>query len=71
MPVGPGKYDPECTLVREATGAALVAVIVMGGDRGQGFSVQFNADAFEVVARLPDLLRTMAQDIEKSMGNPT
>jgi hypothetical protein len=69
MPVGPGKYDAECTQVREATGASLVAVIVIGGKQGQGFSVQADVtNGFMALARLPEILRQMATDIERSNG---
>lgn len=40
MPLGPGKYDDMCTMVREATGAQAVVVVIVGGSRGDGFSVQ-------------------------------
>lgn len=62
MAVGPGKYDDCCTTVRELTDGALVLVMVVGGDRGNGFSVQSRDE--QLVARLPDLLRTMANNIE-------
>lgn len=38
--IGPGKYDDACTLVREMTGAACAMVVVIGGSKGSGFSVQ-------------------------------
>ncbi len=40
MPIGPGKYDDECTMLRESTEAQGVIVIVIGGKLGSGFSVQ-------------------------------
>lgn len=57
---GPGKYDAEATVVRERTGAAGVALIIVGGDRGAGFSVQGSA---RFIAQLPDILEDMARDI--------
>lgn len=57
---GPGKYDDITTLVREVTEAQGVAVIVIGGNRGQGFSVQ-GSDRF--IERLPDVLEDMARSI--------
>lgn len=63
MPLGPGKYDPQCTIVREHTDAAGVALIVIDGIHGSGFSVQASA---EVTLRLPDLLEEMARAIRAS-----
>lgn len=37
---GPGKYDEHATRVREETGAQSVVVIVIGGNKGHGFSHQ-------------------------------
>jgi hypothetical protein len=61
---GPGKYDDACTVAREATNASGVALIVIGGDRGDGFSVQANA---AILITLPSLLRRMADSIDKQM----
>ena len=62
MARGPGKYDNLATLVRTRAKAEGVIVIVIGGSKGSGFSVQAT---FEVTAKLPELLRTMADDIER------
>jgi hypothetical protein len=35
-----GKYGPEATAVRLVTSAQLVMLLVVGGNRGDGFSVQ-------------------------------
>lgn len=59
---GPGKYDPEATIVRELTAAEGVGVIVAGGNRGAGFSVQGSA-AF--IAALPDILESIARGIRE------
>ena len=57
MPIGPGKYDDLCTLLRERAGIGEqgggVLVIVLGGNRGNGFSCQ--ADLATTMA-LPELL---------------
>ena len=66
MPLGPGKYDAECTIVRERTHAEVVVVIVLNGDRGAGFSVQALPGA--QLAVLADLLRNTADQIEASYG---
>ncbi len=64
MALGPGKYDDLATLVRDGAKAEGVIVIVLGGSKGSGFSVQ----APDVVmAQLPELLRTMADNIERDL----
>lgn len=62
--MGPGKYDALCTLVREQAEAVLVAVIVMGGNHGSGFAVQTVDPSLS--ARLPGILRDMADEIERT-----
>jgi hypothetical protein len=71
MPLGPGKYDDLCTDIREYVGlggselqsGGGVILIVIGGDRGNGFSCQ--AD-LETTLLLPDLLEDMAKQIRES-----
>ena len=68
MALGPGKYDFVCSIVREQVGMRPdspggVIVIVMGGDKGNGFSVQ--AD-LPTTLGLPDMLEHMAREIRKS-----
>ena len=65
MPLGPGKYDDLATIVREQARAAGVMVMVFGGNLGEGFSIQATP---ELTSRLPELLRYIADEIEKSMG---
>ena len=62
MARGPGKYDDLATYVREQANAHGAVVIVIAGDKGSGFSVQATED---VTRRLPALLRSLADDIEK------
>ena len=62
MPFGPGRYDAQCTIIREQTGAAGVALIVIGGVHGSGFSVQAPGD---VTLVLPELLEEMAREIRR------
>lgn len=62
MALGPGKYDHVCTLVRSTAGAEGVAVIVINGHAGNGYSVQAPLD---VLSALPALLRRMADEIER------
>lgn len=62
MALGPGIYDDECTEAREATKAQTVLLMVMGGAKGNGFSVQ-STDAL-VQVKLPAILRSIADQIE-------
>ena len=61
--LGPGKYDEEASSVMNATKGALVAVIVVNGDRGTGFSVQC-VDP-RLLVNMPNVLRSIAGSIEK------
>lgn len=63
MPAGPGKYDDECTRVRESTAAFGTVLIVIGGHLGSGFSVQADAHTISV---LPDMLEDIAREIRAS-----
>jgi hypothetical protein len=65
MPIGPGKYDAQCTKVREETQAGGVLLAVFNGNQGTGFSVQA---PFELAIALPAILRDTADQIEKSFG---
>lgn len=63
MPLGPGKYDDICSYVyekAEVDGPGGVVVIVFGGSKGHGFSVQ--ADARTTLG-LPDILENIARQI--------
>jgi hypothetical protein len=62
MAQGGGKYDAYATMVREAAEASAVVVMVFGGVRGTGFSVQ---GPKSLIAALPMMLRNMANGIEK------
>lgn len=61
MALGPGIYDDECTKVREELGADGVVLIVFGGEKGGGFSVQAPVD---ITLDLPSVLAILAQQIE-------
>jgi hypothetical protein len=67
MTIGPGKYDAECTMVREATGASAVIVIVLGGSKGGGLSVQTSDP--DLLFSLPEYLREVAKGIERDLGD--
>jgi len=63
--IGPGEYDDACTAARESTKAEGVILIVYGGEHGNGFSAQLPE---YIVERMPDVLRQVADQIEKSSG---
>lgn len=65
MPIGAGRYDAECTEMRERLGAVGVILIVVGGNRGNGFAAQLPA---EIVLATPAILRRIAKEIETSGG---
>lgn len=64
MMYGPGKYDDLCTAAREGAKAQGAILIIIEGERGDGFSAQVHPDA---AARLPDMLRRIADEIEREM----
>ena len=63
MAHGPGKYDDMATYVREQTNARGVIVIVVGGNKGSGFSVQGTSD--ELLLQLPAVLHEVAETIAR------
>jgi len=63
--IGPGKYDAETTLVMESAKAAGVIIIVIDGDRGEGFSIQAT---LEVTLLLPKMLRMIADDLDPAVS---
>ena len=67
MAIGPGKYDELCTLVRERAGITErggVFVIVIGGNKGNGFSVQADPITTMIAA---DLLEHIANQIRSDV----
>jgi hypothetical protein len=66
MTIGPGKYDAEATHVMNSTHASGVIVIVIGGDRGEGFSIQAT---LEVSLALPKMLRMIADQLDPDISS--
>jgi len=66
MPIGPGKYDDICTEIRQRVNAQGVVLIIFGGNLGHGFSAQL--DIYDTL-KIPDLLRSVAQQIEDSFAS--
>lgn len=72
MPLGGGKYDKELEEVRKLVGLPMgeiatkpmgALLIVIGGKNGSGFSM---AADVATTRRLPELLRTVADLIERT-----
>jgi hypothetical protein len=71
MMFAPGKYDDLCTLVREKAGLTAgrgggVMVIVLGGDKGNGFACQ--ADPL-VTLMIPEILDDVVRQMRKEDGH--
>lgn len=62
MPRGPGKYDQACGDALVATKARCVVLAVLGGEHGNGFSVNAVSPEFEKM--LPKLLRECASALK-------
>jgi len=64
MALGHGKYDEICTRLREELGiteeSGGVVLIVVGGNRGSGFSAQCDLATTKV---LPDILEQVAKQM--------
>ena len=71
MSIGAGKYDDASQKVLLMTGAQLSLVIVIQGDKGNGFSV--STQNHDLLAHLPAMLRHCAQqideDVQQRQGN--
>jgi hypothetical protein len=63
MSLGPGRYNEVATYVRKRVNAKGVVLIIMEGDKGEGFEVQA---PLPIVLGLPKLLREVADQIEAS-----
>lgn len=62
---GPGKYNDLCTYVREQSDAEMAVVIVVRGNKGNGFDVQ-TVDT-EHLRALPGVLMEMALGIRQEI----
>ena len=66
MALGPGKYDDLVSEIMERTKADGIILAVFGGEGGDGFEAQL---PFPLTERIPDILRAMADEIEKTGGS--
>jgi hypothetical protein len=62
MALGPGKYDDVCTAARERASAIGALVVIFGGEKGDGFSMQATP---AITLALPAILRLLADDVER------
>lgn len=62
---GKGKYDDACTIARESVDADGAILIILGGNKGNGFSVQAPE---HMLRMLPDVLATMAEAIRLDLA---
>jgi hypothetical protein len=69
MTEGPGRYDAEASWVQERTKAHGVLLMIVGGNKGNGFSLaSYDIQAtLEITLSLPKLLREMANQIESDI----
>ena len=66
MEQGKGKYDDQCTRVHQELKAHTVLLIVLGGDKGEGFSI---TTVDPDTSAISGLLRSVADDIEAGVNN--
>jgi hypothetical protein len=57
-----GLFDRVCDHVRQSTDARCAAVVIIGGESGSGYSI---AGSFDAQLLLPDILRKMADILER------
>lgn len=65
MALGGGKYADLCEYVMQQSKAGGAIVIVVSGNKGSGFSCQLT---LEGMATMPEMLRWIADEIEKGGG---
>jgi FixJ family two-component response regulator len=68
--LGPANYDPECARARLSTQARMAVLLVVGGRRGGGMSIQVHRDAQGDLVQLPQTLRTLADEVERALAMP-
>ncbi len=69
MPIGAGKYDDVCTVAREATQGDATLLIVLNGNKGDGFACQIMAknplQAVLMQSALAEILEHTAKQIRE------
>jgi hypothetical protein len=69
MPDGPGKYNDIATRIRSETQAKGIVLVVLGGNRGHGFELQFAMNdsphgMYLMLKAQAGILKEVASDIE-------
>jgi hypothetical protein len=67
MAMGPGKYDDVATMARKMSNALGVIVVILGGNKGNGFSLQAIHQNETFLKNVPKILREMADQIENDV----
>jgi hypothetical protein len=68
MALGPGKYDNLCSLVRRKAMARCALVIVLNGNKGDGFSCQMQTESpLEYTRTLIVVLRSVLEQLEADL----
>lgn len=71
MSLGAGNYDDECHEVMVKTEAEGVALVVINGKKGGGFSINILPErAMAMYPKLPELFRAVADEIDGEMSRP-
>jgi hypothetical protein len=66
MALGAGKYDDLCSMARRCCNASGAILIILGGDRGNGFAAQIpGRDELGVTLQTIDLLKQLLQVVEE------
>jgi hypothetical protein len=68
MSQSPGKYDQECRDLLARTNAGACMVLILGGQRGEGFSLAVDGARMPpacVTEALPGMLRALARLLEQ------
>jgi hypothetical protein len=67
---GGGKYDPELRAAQASAHAGVVVLIVVGGDRGDGFAMAVDQQCVapgDALSQVPAILRGIADSVEAKL----
>jgi hypothetical protein len=68
--LGGGKYDPELRQAQASTHAGVVVLIVVGGDRGDGFALAVDESwvaPADALSQVPGILRAIAESVDEKL----
>jgi len=63
--IGPGKYDDACTAARVIANAEVAIVLILNGDKGNGFSVQGSLHTHLTVEEIAGYLERIAAEMRR------